>query len=92
MLLAAWLPWLYGYFQLLRLVSCVVFGWLSFVTIRGQSGALGAIFIALTLLFNPVFPVHLPRLWWNVIDSGAAILLIVHMRPAIFARTERAAM
>ena len=74
MLCLALLPLPYGYYTLLRLVTCVGFAWSAVVSYQqamiGWAVAAGV----LALLYNPMIPVHLGRDLWivvNLLSAGA---------------------
>ena len=79
MLLIAIAPLPYGYYQLLKLVIFLAGGWIGFqFWTRGRT--MQAVpFILMALLFNPIFPVHLSRGMWMVLNVGGAILFAVGM-------------
>lgn len=35
--------------------------------------------IGLCLLFNPVFPIHLTREIWAILDLATAVVLVIHL-------------
>jgi Family of unknown function (DUF6804) len=81
LLTAAFLPWPYGYFGVLRLV---VFGACVFLAYREYSAAstLGgwAFTLGVTaLFFNPLLPVHFARAIWITIDLAVTGLLVFHL-------------
>ena len=69
MLLAAVLPWPYGYYQLLRLVVCGVGAYFAYTAY--QWGKLRAVWLfgGIAALFNPFVPIHLTRELWIPIDG-----------------------
>ncbi|PNK60109.1 DUF6804 family protein [Psychrobacter sp. FDAARGOS_221] len=71
------LPLPYGYYTLLRLISCAVFAWAAYVTFEKQEALLPWIFIVLALLFNPVIKVYLAKETWAVIDFCCAVFLLI---------------
>ena len=77
MLLGALGRWPYGYYTLLRIVTCGAAGYGAFVAYEWQRRMWVWIMVAVAVLFNPVVPVHLTREIWGVIDVGAAVLLVV---------------
>ena len=72
LLLIALLPLPYGYYQLLRLVAFVGFGWAAIAT--WQNGLIGLSVAAgiVALLYNPILPVHLTKEFWIVINLASA--------------------
>lgn len=80
LLFASVFPWPYGYFTFLRIVSFATFALGGTVLYRSESGSMAVLFALLAVLFNPLYPIHLPRELWSVIDLGAALLLVVQAR------------
>ena len=77
MLVAALAKWPYGYYQLLRLVTCGAAAYGAYVShSMGKSAWLWA-FVLVAVLFNPVFPVHLSREVWQPLDVATAVVLVV---------------
>jgi hypothetical protein len=76
-LLGALYTWPYAYYVVLRLVVCAV---AVFVAYKGWTfrhvWALW-VFAFMTVLFNPIVPVHLTRHIWQVIDLLAAAVFVV---------------
>ena len=68
----------YGYYQLLRWFTCgvAVYG---IMQNNLQSSKLWMwIFVAIAIMFNPIFPVHFHRQTWSFIDVISAIILLVY--------------
>jgi hypothetical protein len=63
--------WPYGYYVLLRLVVTAVATFAIVVLRRGGVADLVGLAVV-ALLFNPIIPVHLPKLAWVPIDLGVA--------------------
>ena len=82
LLLAALLPWPYGYYDLLRLAVFVVSAWIAYAQWRHDDGVSGWVvaFGAAALLFNPFMPIHLTREIWSVLNIGTAMLFLGHLR------------
>lgn len=70
-------PMPYGYFQLVRLLSTIVFGVMTFRYYKEGNEKLAYTFGALVLLFQPFYKISLGRTVWNVIDVIVAIGLII---------------
>ena len=69
--------WPYGYYTLLRLVTCGAAGYGVYVShSAGKVGWLWA-FILIAVVFNPIIPVHLSREIWQPIDVLTAAALVV---------------
>ncbi len=69
----------YGYYTLVRFVTFVGFGILSFATYQkhNEVGIQVLLYIALALLFQPFAKVALGRTLWNIVDAivGMGLLL-----------------
>ena len=76
-LLLCLLPMPYGYYMLVRFVSMVAFGVMSYQYIQKKQTAWAITFGALALLFQPFLKVALGRTMWNIVDVIVAVLLIV---------------
>lgn len=67
----------YGYYQLVRLIAMVLFGWMAY-DYSTKEHQLGCVtFGSLALLFQPFFKIALGRTIWNMVDVVVAIVLIV---------------
>lgn len=76
MLLLGLAPLPYGYYQLLRLVATIAFGWAAYVSHHRRNEALSWVCGIVALLFNPIMPVHLSRELWMVIDAAGGGFLL----------------
>jgi hypothetical protein len=74
-LVLAPLHWPYSYYTLVRLTAAIVFAWAATITHKREEAWLSWGFIGLALLFNPIIPIHLTRVVWNVTDVFSAIFL-----------------
>ena len=77
LLLLCLLPMPYGYYMVVRFVSMVAFGVMSYQYIQKKQTAWAVTFGALALLFQPFIKVALGRTMWNIVDVIVAVLLIV---------------
>lgn len=66
----------YGYYQLVRFVAMIVFSISAFVFGSKQNRTLMITMGILALLFQPLFPIALGRMIWNIVDVIVAIFLI----------------
>lgn len=85
MLFLAVAPLPYGYYTLLRIVVTGTFAWGAFVAYFEQRPLMPWVFGAGAVLFNPIIPIHLNKELWMLIDSAAAIFLLIAgwmLRPA----------
>lgn len=67
----------YGYFQLIRVVCLIVFGFYAFDSFNKGKNNLGLAFLFLAILFQPILKIALGRTLWNILDVMVAIFLIV---------------
>ena len=66
----------YGYYQLVRFLALVGFGFLAYQAHEQDNLSATFIYVALALLFQPFFKVALGRELWNVVDVGVAFGLL----------------
>ena len=66
----------YGYYQLIRIVSFVIFIYLGITAYSDQRIVSVVVFAVGALLFNPIFKVALGRQIWNIVDILYAAFLI----------------
>ena len=67
----------YGYYQLVRFVAMAGFAYLAFMANESGTQTEMFIYIALAILFQPIFKIALGREVWNVVDVVVAIGLLV---------------
>lgn len=77
LLLVCLLPMPYGYYNLVRFVSMVVFAWMAYAYYQKDNEGLAITLGAMALLFQPFFKIALGRTVWNIVDVVAALGLIV---------------
>jgi hypothetical protein len=68
----------YGYYQFVRFVACIAFGYFAFQESKHRSNWM-FVYGGLSVLFQPFFKISLGRGLWNVIDVIVAVFLIVSM-------------
>jgi hypothetical protein len=68
----------YGYYELVRFLALVGFGYLAFEA-RTKNDNTVVVYILLALLFQPFFKLSLGRTIWNVVDVivGVGLLFTV---------------
>ena len=76
MLLLALAELPYGYYQLLRFVTCGVAVYIAFTAYNWQKMWAMWLFGFIALLFNPLIPIHLSREIWQPIDVICAVLFV----------------
>jgi hypothetical protein len=69
----------YGFYQLVRLISFVGFGFLAFASNKNNNAFEVFIFISLSLLFQPFLKISLGRTIWNIVDITVAVYLIANL-------------
>ncbi len=67
----------YGYFQLIRVVCLIVFGFFAYDCFKTGQDKLGLAFLLLAALFQPFAKIALGRMLWNIVDVVVAVLLVV---------------
>ena len=67
----------YGYFQLVRFAAMIGFAVLAYFASSKDDKTEMIVYIALAILFQPVFKIALGRTIWNVIDVIVGIGLLV---------------
>jgi hypothetical protein len=77
MLLGALADWPYGYYQILRFVTCGVAGYVAYTAYNWSKVWAVWLFGFIVVLFNPLIPIHLSRELWQPIDIVCAILFFV---------------
>jgi hypothetical protein len=70
----------YAYFELVRFVSMVGFGYLAFVSYDQKNQGDLIIFIVLALLFQPFEKIALGRVLWNIVDVVVAVYLLLNLK------------
>lgn len=67
----------YGYFQFVRFVGMIGFGFLA-LDAQGKKNEVGLYFFVISaILINPIFKIPLGRELWNTIDIIWAIILLI---------------
>jgi hypothetical protein len=65
----------YGYYQFVRFVACIAFGYFAFGEQEKQS-KWAVFYIILAILFQPFIKISLGRELWNVVDVIVAAILL----------------
>jgi hypothetical protein len=66
----------YGFYQFVRFVALLGFGFLAYKANENQNKTEMIVFGALALLFQPFFKIALGRGLWNLVDVVVAIGLV----------------
>lgn len=77
MLLLCLLEMPYGIYNLIRFLAMIIFGTQAFHYYTKRQSPLMIIFGSLALLFQPLLPISLGRLVWNIVDIIVASFLTV---------------
>lgn len=80
MLLIAFLDWPYGYYQFLRLVVFLTGGFLTWqIVVWKQSRMWAVLFGIMAFVMNPLFPIHLTREIWSILNLVFAAVFLAHL-------------
>ena len=77
LLIVSRFPLPYGYYTFLRITVTAVSIWGIFIAAQSEKMFWLWVFIAIAILFNPLFPIYLTKFVWGFFDIGTAILLLV---------------
>lgn len=69
----------YGFYQLVRFLGLIVFGIFAYQSNQKGNQTKMFIYIALAILFQPLFKIYLGRNLWNIVDVVVAVGLLVSM-------------
>lgn len=67
----------YGYYQFVRFLSLIGFGILAFDAYQKKRQTEVIVYLALAILFQPIFKISLGRTLWNIVDIIVAVGLLV---------------
>jgi uncharacterized membrane protein YccC len=81
LLLLSFLPLPYGYYTFLRITVTGCAGYLAWFEYSNNNSVslLVAVMTCLMVLFNPIFPIYLPRSTWNCLDFLSALAFVSHL-------------
>ena len=80
MLFGAIVEWPYGYYILLRWITCITSILVTFQAFEKNIDWAKVVFIVIAILFNPLAPIYLSRSIWVPLDIVTAILFIFVIR------------
>ena len=66
----------YGYYQLVRFIAMIGFGYLAYEANQSKKEIETFVFIGLAILFQPIIKIALGRDMWNIVDLVVAIWLL----------------
>lgn len=67
----------YGFYQLVRFLAMVGFGILALSSYKANEEKFAITYVALLLLFQPIFKISLGRTLWNIVDIIVGVGLLV---------------
>lgn len=79
LLLAVFGRWPYGFYTLLRFAVCGSAIYLAVQAFELKKSVWVWLMAAMTVLFNPLIPIRLPRDEWQAIDLIGAVILVVSL-------------
>ena len=69
----------YGFYQFVRFTAMVAFAYLAFSANEQNNKNEMFIYIALTILFQPMMKIALGRTIWNIIDVAVGVGLLLSL-------------
>ena len=69
----------YSYYQVLRWVVAIVGAYSAYEYNQARRIGLMWLFIAVTILFNPIFPIYFSKDTWQILDVVGAIVFFVSL-------------
>lgn len=66
----------YGFYQLVRFLGLIGFGILAYQSNQKGKQVEVIIYVALAILFQPIFKISLGRTLWNIVDVVVALGLL----------------
>ena len=66
----------YGYYELVRFTSMIIFGWLAYKNHKLGKSNEAIAYISLAVLFQPIFKIYLGREIWVIVDIIVATFLV----------------
>lgn len=76
MLLVALMPNPYGYYILLRWVICGICAYYVFEALKTRKHPWAWVFGIGAIIYNPIFPLHLGRSVWSVVNIASVVVVI----------------
>lgn len=69
----------YGFYQFVRFLASIGFGYLAFESNQHKRDTEAIIYIALAILFQPLIKISLGRTLWNITDLIVGIGLLLNI-------------
>ena len=76
-LIVCLLPMPYGYYNLVRFVTMIIFGCIANDLYKNNKMSLCVFAASIALLFQPFFKITFEKTLWNIIDIAVAITLVL---------------
>ena len=70
----------YGYYEMVRFLALLGFSLLAYDAYKTGNEQMAIVYVALALLFQPIFKVALGRTLWNVVDVVVGGYLLLSLR------------
>ena len=70
----------YGYYQLLRILITISAGMCTFESFNKNNQPMMYLFLLITILFNPLLPIHLNKSIWIIIDLITALFFLISIK------------
>ena len=70
----------YGYYQLLRILITISAGLCTFESFNKNNQPMMYLFLLITILFNPLLPIHLDKSIWIIIDLITALFFLISIK------------
>lgn len=80
MLFGAIAEWPYGYYSILRWITCITSILVAFQAFEKNIDWAKVVFIIIAILFNPLAPIYLSRSTWVALDIVTAIFFIFSIK------------
>lgn len=77
LLLLCLFPMPYGYYNIVRFIAMIAFGFLCYDYYNRNVRSLAITFGCLAILFQPFAKIALGRTIWNIVDVAVALFLII---------------
>ena len=68
----------YGYYQFLRMWTTAISGIICYREFQTNKTHWVIIFLLIMVLFNPLFPIYLEKVIWQIFDIDSALVFVVY--------------
>lgn len=69
----------YSYYQILRWVVAIAGAYSAYTHFKSKNNFWGWVFVAVTVLFNPIAPIYFQKDTWQILDLVGAITFLVSL-------------